>query len=420
MWASPAKSNLPFIPKLVPIKGADDHYDLHEWGVFTASRGTRWATQDMLAEWASLPSFFRGTIEGRRLFNPSELSPIPKPMIVRKPVIFIHTEKLASFDITVKFPKGQPMVWWPPAVEPKMGTWGSDIHHLRFQGIAVGTEGAKTEHGARLSKIALPKVDEDHWLNHLRAVKASRVTVTGGHLPQGRVTGFADQFIYYDGVIPSPQSPTVQRTADGVVILSSSDHDWLDVFVMERTKDRVRVSSWIDRVKKGSRRTTIVWKKLKDGGRAIESASGELQRRLTAAGLFDDESESLVKTWQPGLFSQEGISVFYRVDQSTYDKWLPLKAKPKPTKVVRVGLVIHSHLEPELETRIQRLIEQLGSKKFDVREKAARELHQIGGPAFPWIEKGMKHSDPEIAFRCETIIRRLDAATAMPKTATDK
>ena len=69
------------------------------------------------------------------------------------------------------------------------------------------------------------------------------------------------------------------------------DYTRNNVFVMERTKDRLRVSSWIDRVKKGSQRTTIVWKDLKDSERAIETASAELQRRLTAAGLFDRASQ---------------------------------------------------------------------------------------------------------------------------------
>lgn len=408
------------LPASTPIKDATDSYSLHEWGVFTASRGMRWAKQDMLSEWASLPAFFRGTIPGRRLFNPGELKPYQHEMIIKKPVIFIHNQKLATFDLTVKFPDGRPMVWWPPAIEPKVGSWGSQIKHLRFQGIAVGLEGAKTKNGAALNKIALPPVAKDHWLNHLRAVKCSRVTVTGGHLPRNNVKGFADQFIYYDGVIPSPKSPTVLRTGVGITIDSASDHDWHDVLVIERTKDQWRISPWIDHISKGKQRTTIEWKVLADEKQSIESLSTELTQRLVAAGLFKDEAESLVKTWEQGLFNQQGISMFYRVSQATYDKWLPMDAKPKPTSVIRVGLVMHIHLEPELESRVKQLIAQLGSEKYSVRENADRELHRIGGPAFPWIEKGLKHSDPEVVLRCESILRQLDAASGIQKEVSSK
>lgn len=408
------------VQKPVVILDAKGPYAIHEWGVFTASRGTRWAKQDMLSEWASMPSFFRGTIPGRTLFNPAELRVNHRPMIVRKPVIFIHNQTLAAFDLKVTFPDGKPMIWWPPAVEPRTGTTASQIKHLRFQGIAVGPEGAKTTNGAALNRIALQKVDKDHWVNHLRAVNSSRVTVTGGHLPQYNVKGFADQFIYYDGLIPSPKSPTVVRTAEGITLASSSDHDWHDVLVIERTKDRWRISSWIDHISKGTQRTPITWEDLTDDKKTIASLGSELNQRLVAAGLFKDEAESLVKTWEAGLFTQDGISMFYRVSQATYDKWLPLEAKPKPTKIVRVGLVQHLHLEPELETRVTKLITQLGSHTYNVRENADRELHRIGGPAFPWIEKGLKHSDPEVVLRCDAILRQLDAATAMPKEVKGK
>ena len=48
---------------------------------------------------------------------------------------------------------------------------------------------------------------------------------------------------------------------------------------------------------------------------------------------------------------------------------------------------------------IHQLIEQLGSKDFQEREKAAKELITVGEPALDAIRKATKSSDPEITKR---------------------
>ena len=113
------------------------------------------------------------------------------------------------------------------------------------------------------------------------------------------------------------------------------------------------------------------------------------------------------------MFNRPGLTVFYRIPQETYEAWLPLDATPKPGKCVRVGLVVHAHLEPELEAHVDALIKKLSNESFDVRDAAQKELLLFGGAAFPQLEKGLQHADAETREHCATILKALDVRPAV-------
>jgi hypothetical protein len=60
--------------------------------------------------------------------------------------------------------------------------------------------------------------------------------------------------------------------------------------------------------------------------------------------------------------------------------------------------------QAELDAHIAELIEQLGSADFPVREKATRELVQIGLPAFDALQAAQFHRDLEIGLRAKYLV----------------
>lgn len=66
--------------------------------------------------------------------------------------------------------------------------------------------------------------------------------------------------------------------------------------------------------------------------------------------------------------------------------------------------------QAELDARIAGLIEQLGSPDFPVREKATRELVQIGLPAFDALQAAQFHSDLEIGLRAKHLVSSAQVA----------
>ena len=393
--------------------GETPEYELHEWGVFTVPRNAAWANLDMKAEWASMPKEFYGQLPGRNL-------PYNGP--VKKPVIYFHAEKPLTLKLNIRFADGVPTVWWPAVSFPtntgrheKVAN-RKDENLLTFRPTLIDC--AKENHlnghaGQNPRKLEVPA---GHWVEKLREVKASEVFCEGSR-NNGGTRWDSEHFIYYDGLMRSPPSPKVSRDGSAVVLETESDHDWLDVLVIEREKIGFIIhSSWIGKIEAGKRTTKVNMPCLGFRGEleTIDMLRTDLVKKLSTAGLNSDEALALAKVWDKGLFYQEGLTVFYRISQETYEKWLPLDAQPAPKKTVRVGLVLHSRLEPELDARMEKLIANLGAEPLNMRDAAQKELLKIGGAAFPLLEKASKSEDVEISKAAQFILQTLDARSALP------
>jgi hypothetical protein len=82
-----------------------------------------------------------------------------------------------------------------------------------------------------------------------------------------------------------------------------------------------------------------------------------------------------------------------------------------------LGLVALLTLGPEAantaqpaEEAVERLIQQLGSRKYAEREAAARKLEAVGGPALPPLRRAARQANLEIRRRAEQLIRRIELA----------
>lgn len=366
-------------------------FSIHEWGVFTAPRGGLWLQHDMLAEWRSFPEFFHGVLPDRKLLYRGP---------VRKPVIHFHGESDKPVDLTLNFAAGRPLIWWPPAEYPADGLGDARLDGgsmLNFR-VNLGKNEGKQE-----------AVSEGHWVEELRKVKA---TPLWGHGSWGRrlrrPDPWTESFIYYDGLMKLPATPQVERLEDGVLVSTDSDHAWHDVLVVDRSVDGKQVSvGRIARVDSGKQRVPVKLKKIVK--KELDRLPVELRGQLTKAGLNEDEADSLLALWSKDLLHQVGLSLCYRIPRKTYDDWISLKAVPTPEKVVRVGLVLHQHLEPEFEEIVASLVDQLGADTVKERKEAESQLHRIGGAVLPILEKTAKSDDPERAVRARRILDSVKA-----------
>ena len=382
---------------LIPIgagaAGDEVHYELHEWGVFTAPRGALWLQQDMIAEWQSFPAFFHGVLPGRQLAYRGP---------VNKPVIFLHGESKHPVQVTLQFTAGRPLIWWPPAEYPAagIGDWGrAEENSLSFQ-VNLGEQ------------LAEPmKVAKGHWVEDLRKVRSTPFSGYGSAWPEGRMDNesWTENFLYYDGLMKRPRPPEVERGEKGIILRTDSDHPWLDVLVIDRSVDGSKVSlGRLPEIAAGERETAVPLAQA--DAAEVEALPAVLKRKLVAVGLHDDEAQSLLDLWSEGLFERTGLSLCYRLPEEVYDEWIALHCQPKPKKVVRVGLVLHEHLEPELAETVETLVVQLGADKVQERNRAEQQLRGIGGAAFEALQRIAKGNDPESATRAREILEDLKAA----------
>ncbi len=179
-------------------------------------------------------------------------------------------------------------------------------------------------------------------------------------------------------------------------------HALLDVTVVDRRGETVRVGR-MNRLAPGEAAKKVEFTEV-NVERFPSEAAEALAKQLIAAGLFADETQSLIDLWKKELFESPGLNLFYRLPPEEYDARLPLTIAPKPEATVRVGLVYHAHLEPDFAATILDLVKQLDSPRFAARDAALKKLQQIGPAALVQLLRIRERKDLSVEVR-----ERLDA-----------
>jgi hypothetical protein len=381
----------------------------HEWGVFRVHNDVDLANADMRDVWQALPKFVYGQMSGRDL--PKHWQNLE---IVDRPVIFFHTPEQVDVDLRVDFPGGMPAVWWPGTESPsvlygKLSPAPKDGEPYRFLEWRFSVR--EPPKGFR-KDLTLAPVDDKHWIKTLRDVKAEDVFARVGERNFGCER---ERFVYYDGLLPRGKWLEIVVAKENVSVASRAGHALFDLTIVDRRKaDRIRIAR-VAKMEPGAKVAEVEFKEADAKDWPVASAK-TLTGQLTDAGLFEDEAKSLAELWKKDLFLAPGVTVSYRLPQQEYDRLLPLNMKPKPEKIARVGLVMHPHCEPDLAERVAALAKDLGDDDFDTRERAHKQLDDLGRAAFVHLVRLKKEiKSPEGKRRLEELLDKYDAEKAIKK-----
>lgn len=141
--------------------------------------------------------------------------------------------------------------------------------------------------------------------------------------------------------------------------------------------------------------------------KSVDELLAEWKPLLSAQGLGDAEIAHVQSILKERAFDKDSARVVYRLDQAAIDKLVPLEVSPQPDKVARVWLVIYDGADPEIKTRIAKLIAQLGDASYDKRMEAKAELLKLGPTAVPQLNAEKSNKDAEIAFRVDEILEEV-------------
>jgi len=322
-------------------------YAVHEWGVFTIHPDLEMANAALAAEWADCP---------RELYRtePPNLRNLPWRGGVDKPIVYFHwaadpppPEK--GLTMKVRFPDGRPVIWWPASEEGAgIKPQGQEVTDSLSWRLFLGQQpDGRGPFGAR---PRTPAVAADHWYAKARMVKAEPVFSYGSWSGKGDPID-AEQFVYYDGLMKSLAFLKARRTATGDLVLDNTApyplHDlWcVDHSGDPRTGKAARLAR-VPLVPVGTKEIVPEWRTVPDADWAQATAE-QLAADLERTGLHADEARSLVAIWQPGFFHAPGLTLFYRLPQREYDRVTTIALDPVPETLVRVGIVLHAHAEPE-------------------------------------------------------------------------
>jgi hypothetical protein len=371
-----------------PMKGLA----VHEWGVVSVYSDVELANADMRDEWAGLPKFVYGQVDGR--LQPERF------LAVKAPVLYFHAPQPLTATVRVEFPGGKPAVWWP-------ANSNSLPNGLNAQPLTLLQWNAqvRASNANNFKHTTLPK---GHWMEALRDVKADDVLV----FDDNRGGAQLERFIYYDGLIPAPKGLAIQVKGDTISLKSQAKHALLDVTVVDlRSLRKIRTGS-IARLDAGGEVAEVKLVE-RDQSKWPYDGIAELVGQLTTAGLNEDEAKALVAVWRKAFFETEGVGVFYRLPQEIYDQVLPLTVNPKPEKTVRTLLIHHPHCEPDLRERVLALVTTLGSEKFQERIDAQERLTALGKAAFIHLLRACDEAkDPEVKARLIKVLEAFEAEKA--------
>jgi hypothetical protein len=279
-------------------------FDVHEWGVWRlGSHGRVASLADLVRE---SPSFVHRAPDaaGRALVVPA--TRMPQYETCDKPVIFLHAHTTLDVNLTVRFPTGRPWLHYPAATIGNVG----GVRSAQWSGRVLADE---TLPEGR----SYPATGATHWWNHLRDAHASPFVPAEGTE--------AERFIFYDGETEFPQGFRIRR------------------------RRPVPISGRVD---------TVAWILDRDGPGRLAVEGESMSRRpiagiaelradmrivLIMRGLTAGEADALLDTWRSNLFEGSEKRVMWMLRRDVYDAILPLDVTPRPTTIVRVGLVIQQY-----------------------------------------------------------------------------
>jgi hypothetical protein len=258
--------------------------------------------------------------------------------------------------------------------------------------------------------VPLQSVKKGHWIEALRAVKADDIYA---HVGEDNLGQEHEKFVYYDGLGQAEKWAHISVDRDAVAVSNQAPFPLLDLTVVDTRKpDKPRVAR-------------ILRLDARSENKAIDFIAGDprtlsdtgvkhLTSELKDAGLQEDEANSLAVLWKTDFFETEGLTLFYRLPQAEYDRLLPLTVKPRPEKVVRVGLVLHPHCEPDFAEKIRALVTDLDSADFTVRQGARQRLEKLGNAAYVHMVRLRDQAkSTEVKQRLDELIEKYDARAAL-------
>ncbi|HEX5215648.1 MAG TPA: hypothetical protein VFV98_09310, partial [Vicinamibacterales bacterium] len=300
---------------------------VHEWGTFT----TVAAPDGQALQWTplggptDLPCFVEHYKNGDYKVLLSTDNPLydyetarrslPGKVRMETPVLYFYADRATRLDISVGFDRGLFTEWYPKAVVSQPAAFKNALSNPQFRA-SMRWSGVDVLPG---TSPTLPREKTSSHYYAARAVDAAPI----------RVNGQDEAFLFYRGVggFDVPISTTLRE--DGSVVVKNTGAQALQGVILFTSRDGkigYRVQGAVES------EATLAAPTL-DG--TFDGLRRELEKTLTARGLFAKEAAAMVETWRDSWF-EEGTRVFYILPVPAVDAILPLAINPAPKTVARV------------------------------------------------------------------------------------
>jgi hypothetical protein len=358
---------------------------VHEWGTFTTIAGG----QGVALEWrplagpGDLPGFVydignptTGFRHGSNIapFDKNRLSALVR---METPVLYFYAEREMEVEVSVSFRGGRITEWYPFARSVSGGfiDWGR----------------IKVMPGAQ---AVLPTESAPSHYYPARATDAALVRVCGTDSHQ------YEKFLFYRGVGTFELPLQVKLEGERVLVSDPNGGEVGAVILFENRDGKV---GYRLRVADGSGESAV-WMNRPALGEELEPVLAELYGLLTGRGLYEKEARAMIETWREQWF-EEGLRVFYLLDDEFTDRVLPLQVMPRPDELARVMVVRTEIVTPEMEEALTNIIVRLDDESPAARATARADLAGRGRFAEPVLKRLLAATpDAQVQSRIEQLL----------------
>ena len=384
---------------------------VHEWGTFLAMNGSDGVSLDgMYHEEHALPSFVHARSKDQLRLPMSQLKG-------ETPVIYFYTREMAKVDVEVGFPTGLWTQWYPQASTVRPGLVQPGLLPRTRDGRiswSVTVIPPNMKHGEP------PATSSDALWNHARDVDAAYVTATDRTRPGSPERQEWERFIFYRGLGETPLPVHVRLDGDRITASTSVAEGLRHLFIL-RVENGRGAYAYAPALTTGGDRDHAV--PSMDAAlpidQFVDQVSSDVARRLVESGLYEKEARAMVNTWASSYFKTDGVRLLFVMPQSWTERFIPMRIKPAPERLVRVMVGRMELLSPEREKRAERAVSLLASPDASEREWAFETLRSEGRYVEPIVRRTLRTTSDEAV---RTLSRRLlltDFVTELRTALTD-
>jgi hypothetical protein len=337
-------AGLALFPGLAAAQDKQDaeRWKIHEWGTFTALQDEQGEPLGWInTEDEPVPGFCH-RLSQSLLVPVDDLAPgffkdAPRchPDVILRletPVVYFHPPKSASLpakvSLRVEFRGGWLTEFYPDAKVNAPGVRNGNYGRLR-----AGTQGSLEWKDLQIGKKGIyPETQDAVWLSP-RNVKCAPITADNGE---------SEQFLFYRGV-GYQQAPLItRRPGDGTML---KIHGWLPadlaaqapliipkLWLADIREDGTTAFRTINPIKLAAGREPLLatvpatFEEKDYSAKRLPVLRQEMKEGLMQQGLYSDEAEALLNTWDASYFRAHGLRLFFVVPRPYVDYVLPLKA----------------------------------------------------------------------------------------------
>jgi hypothetical protein len=317
------------------------------------------------------------------------------------PVVYFYGDKNQKVDLTVRFPKGKITEWYPQAKEV-----GPSAPPSTPPGYAVTQLLTRTKESlirwnleilptAQNSSTALPVEKSGNHYFAARETDAAILRVNPTE--SGQLSTEYEKFLFYRGVGNFGTPLKVTMSASGEVTLVNTGLETLkDLFLLGVNNGSGNFTH-ISKLAAGEQKTLRLDldKRTMPLLKLVPQVSSELAKALTGQGLFQRESDAMVKTWNDSWLQEEGLRVLYILPRAWTDQTLPMDLKPAPRDLVRVMVGRAELITPALENKLAEQLTRAKAGDAAALSEAKILLKKCGRFGLPVFNRVVAKLDPK-------------------------